>query len=69
MWQDGSFKSMCHGGNSDTDEKQDLLLTVPFTASTTNAMEMNKAMTSSVDLRKYRNYIKVVVRKEINSLN
>lgn len=27
-----------------------LLLTVPFTASTTNAMEMNRAMTSSVDL-------------------
>lgn len=28
-----------------------LLLTVPFTASTTNAMEMNRAMTSSVDLK------------------
>lgn len=27
-----------------------LLLAVPFTASTTKAMEMNKAMTSSVDL-------------------
>lgn len=27
-----------------------LLLIVPFTASTTKAMEMNKAMTSSVDL-------------------
>lgn len=28
----------------------DLLLTVPFTASPTNAMEMNNAMTSSVEL-------------------
>lgn len=28
---------------------------VPFTASPTNAMEMNNAMTSSVDLRKSRN--------------
>lgn len=28
----------------------DLLLTVPFTASPTNAIEMNNAMTSSVDL-------------------
>jgi len=28
----------------------DLLLTVPFTASPTNAIEMNNAMTSSVEL-------------------
>jgi len=28
-----------------------LLFTVPFTASTTNAMDMNRAMTSSVDLQ------------------
>lgn len=32
----------------------DLLFTVPFTASPTNAIEMNKAMTSSVDLEKNR---------------
>lgn len=32
-----------------------LLLTVPFTASTTKAMEMNRAMTSSVDLNTLHN--------------
>lgn len=31
-----------------------LLFTVPFTASPTNAIEMNNAMTSSVDLEKSR---------------
>lgn len=35
---------------------RNLLLIVPFTASTTNAMEMNRAMTSSVDLEKQQHY-------------
>lgn len=35
--------------------RTDLLFTMPFTASPTNAIEMNNAMTSSVDLEKNRN--------------
>ena len=37
------------------------LFTVPFTASTTNAMEMNRAMTSSVDLGNHRSLTEVTV--------
>lgn len=56
-------------------EKRDvsnLLFTVPFTASTTNAMEMKRAMTSSVDLRNHTVTVKVVslchhfLRPEVN---
>lgn len=58
MW----LKLLRYGGMRPKDEQTSsdvvkkearvLLLTVPFTASTTNAMEMNRAMTSSVDLEK-----------------
>lgn len=42
-----------------------LLFTVPFTASPTNAMEMNKAMTSSVELRGNGNTCKGAKKRSV----
>lgn len=55
------FAPLCWAGERPTIKNtlqwlwRDLLLIVPFTASPTNAMEINNAMTSSVDLGKNGN--------------
>lgn len=56
-----------HAAGGETVVLVNLLFTVPFTASTTNAMEINRAMTSSVDLKAeiqyYTRLLEVVLAK------
>lgn len=52
---DASFPRSHRKAENAVRPRTNVLLTVPFAASPTNAMEMNNAMTSSVDLEKNRN--------------